>query len=282
MMNTVQDIRPSPLAGQWYTARPDKLRAEVGALIAAAPTDPTAAGTGNLHALLAPHAGIRYSGGIAGRAFAQVTGMGFETVIIVGPLHYALPVRGGLLSSAHDAYQTPLGTVPIHNDMLDRLGAMIDLTLIRDDPEHSIEIELPFLQQALTPGFRLIPIMMRDQSYEAALRLGKALAACAQKERVLLVASSDLSHFYRQAMANALDQKMLEAVTAMNARQVVDYDQTGEAFACGSGAIAAVIIALQAWSHGHQAHLIGYATSGDVTGDFDRVVGYGAAAFKET
>jgi AmmeMemoRadiSam system protein B len=280
---TPSDPRPSPLAGLWYPGQADRLRAMIeGFLEHPAPAAPG----GEVQGLLAPHAGYRYSGPVAAHAFSAVAGQHFETVVIAGPLHHrlsGLPRAARLLTTDHDAYATPLGTVSIDHDALARvgtaLGASLPLIPIRDDPEHSIEIEIPFLQAVLRPGFRIVPIMLIDQSQPTAAALGAALAEALRDRQALFVASSDLSHFYPQAEANALDLKMLACVADMDAPRVIAYDEGGVAFACGHGAIAAVIHALQALGQ-PQANIVRYATSGDVTGDFSRVVGYGAATFQ--
>jgi hypothetical protein len=200
-------------------------------------------------------------------------------VAVLGPLHQPIPgVAGGLLTSAHSAYATPLGLVPVDHDSLAALANHLPLTYCQHDPEHSIEIELPFLQVALTPGFRLIPLMLRDQSAAMAHQVSTALAAVLQGRRTLLVASSDLSHFYPQESAVVLDRTMLVAVTALDADAVIAVEERGEGFACGRGAIAATIEVAKALG-ATRGELLKHATSGDITGDFRRVVGYAAAAF---
>src|SRR5262249_19740436 len=141
-------------------------------------------------------------------AFAQVRDRAFDQVIILGPLHRAISGVGrGPLTSAHAAYETPLGTVPVDRDLLDSLNAALPeperLVGVRNDPEHSIEIEVPFLQRVLRPGFGILPIMLVDQSARQVDSLSKALIAVLGKvhQRTLLVASSDLSHFYPQNIA---------------------------------------------------------------------------------
>lgn len=233
----------------------------------------------NVIALLAPHAGHRYSGGVAAHAFALVQGQTFDTVAVLGPLHQPIPgASGGLLTSAHSAYATPLGLVPVDHDSLAALARYLPLTYCKYDPEHSIEIELPFLQVMLTTGFHLIPLMLRDQSVAAAQQVGMALAAVLRGKRALLVASSDLSHFYPQEAAVVLDRTVLAAVTALDAEEVIAVEERGEGFACGRGAIAATIGAAKALG-ATRGQLLRHATSGDITGDYRRVVGYAAAAF---
>jgi AmmeMemoRadiSam system protein B len=273
MVGSSVDIRPSPLAGKWYPANPDALKTMLDTFLQAALPRQI---DGTIHGLLAPHAGLQYSGPVAARAFALVKGLAFDTVVVIGPMHHLMP--GHILTTAHTAYETPLGTVPVDQAALAAIGKTLHLDAIRNDPEHSVEIELPFLQHVLAPGFSLIPLMLRDQSVEQAQALGAALARVLQDRPVLLVASSDLSHFYKQDIAHRLDTKMLDCVAAMDAERIVEYNEHGKAFACGYGAIATVLNVLRIWQV-NRAEIVGYATSGDVTGDLNRVVGYGAAAF---
>lgn len=278
------DVRPSPLAGMWYPGRADRLNAMMDDLLEEA----EAAGVGRLGqealGLLAPHAGYRYSGPVAAHAFAAVRGQACDTLVVIGPLHRPLPglsAAARALTTGHDAYETPLGLVPVDRDIIAAISVHLPLQPVRGDPEHSIEIELPYLQHVLRPGFRLVPLMLLDQSKRMAMELAEALAEALHGRRALLVASSDLSHFYPQPIANDLDSKMLGAVSDLDAPRVVDLDEQGVAFACGHGAIAAVIQTLKLMSK-PRATVVRYATSGDVTGDFAQVVGYGAATFEET
>jgi len=279
---TFWTVRSSRLAGMWYPARADALRQSVDRFLHSAEATASEPAVPNIRGVLAPHAGHRYSGPVAGHAFAHVRNLPVDTVVVIGPLHYPLPevpVSAGILTTGHRAYETPLGDVPVDVDSLQALAKHIPMMQVLDDPEHSIEIELPFLQQVLKPGFRLVPIMLRDQRVETARLIGSILADVFKDRPTLLVASSDLSHFYPQDVAQRYDHKMLDSVTAMNAVQVIEYDERGIAFACGCGAIAAVLFALKAIATASTANVLNYATSGDVNGDYARVVGYGAAAF---
>src|SRR5207247_5741592 len=130
-----------------------------------------------------------------------------------------------VLTTAHTAYETPLGQVPVDQDALAALAERVDLTRLRKDPEHSVEIELPFLQRVLRSGFKLIPLMLRDLSVAQAKALGAGLVDVLRGRQVLFVASSDLSHFYTQEIANRLDTKMLDAIAALEADQVIAYDR---------------------------------------------------------
>jgi AmmeMemoRadiSam system protein B len=154
------------------------------------------------------------------------------------------------------------------------------LSAVRRDPEHSLEIELPFLQRAIQGEFHLLPVMVRDQTSRTVHGLGKALA-CVLKDRAadrhaVLVASTDLSHFYTQAQAQTLDDEVLLQVAAFDPEGVLRVEEEGKGFACGRGALAAVLWAAKDLG-ADTVKILHHATSGDVTGDYGEVVGYGAA-----
>lgn len=261
-------VRPSPLAGKWYPAEREALGEIVDSFL-----DYPKAIEGRVYGLLAPHAGMIYAGKVAGQAFCHLDKRHIDTVVVVGPSHYSYSAE--LLSTAHHYFSTPLGDIPIALDLLSRIEKRVELMRVADDPEHAIEMELPFLQRRLV-DFQLVPLVMLDQSWEAAQKLGQAIADSVQDERVLLVASSDLSHFYPQAQAEVFDHALLDAVSVYDAQKVIELDENGQGFACGRGAIAAVMVAAQLMG-ASQATVTGYATSGEVNGQFERVVGYGAA-----
>jgi AmmeMemoRadiSam system protein B len=164
--------------------------------------------------------------------------------------------------------------VPVDDKFVTVLDERVDLTRVRRDPEHAVEIEIPFLQRVLDGAWKLVPLMLRDQRLGAAEKLGAALADLADP-RTLLVASSDLSHFYTDDVARQLDRVMLDQVEALDPAGVIRAEDEGRAFACGRAAIAAVLVAANTLG-ATQAQIVGYATSGDATGDRQRVVGYGA------
>jgi AmmeMemoRadiSam system protein B len=271
--------RPSPIAGQWYSADSRRLAALVDGYTQAANLDELA---GTVVAVMAPHAGHRYSGPVAGYAFAALRGLSPELVAVVSPMHY--PYEEPLLTTAHPAYITPLGEIQVDQLALLSLDASLagklgfGLTQVSNDPEHSLEIELPFLQRVLKKPFQLLPVMVRDQSQHVVIALGESLAQVLTGRSAILVASTDLSHFYPQKVARTLDEEMLRQVQAFNPQGVLEAEAQGKGFACGRGALAAVLWAAKGLGANH-AQVLNYATSGDVTGDYNQVVGYGAAVF---
>ena len=271
------DLRPSPIAGQWYPGQADNLATSVDGYMEAAALPEI---SGEVVAVIAPHAGYRYSGPVAGYAFAAVRGYSPDLVVVISPMHQ--PFYQPILTSAHAAYQTPLGNITINRDAVNSLDQHLQTTLgfglaaIREDHEHSLEIELPFLQQALASEFSLLPVMVRDHSPKVLQALGTAIAKIVENKNALLVASTDLSHFYSQEVAKTLDEEMLRRIEAFDPMAVLQAEEKGKAFACGRGAVAAVLWASQALNANHVT-ILNYATSGDVSGDTSQVVGYGAA-----
>lgn len=276
-MSAIPEVRPSPIAGTWYSDDPAVLRKQIDGYLDEARLPDL---QGQVTALIAPHAGHRFSGRTAGHAFAAVRGQQPNLVAVVSPMHGPFPAS--LITSAHKAYGTPLGDVLIDQDALAELDENLrqdgmTITPIVGDQEHSLEIELPFLQQALAGSWKLLPIMVRSQSPLVARRLGTALAQVMSGRNGLLVASTDLSHFYPQEMAEELDQEMLRRIRAFTPNDLFTAEQTGKGFACGTGAVAAVLWAARDLGANH-VEILHYSTSGDQTGDRASVVGYGAAA----
>jgi hypothetical protein len=276
-METNLDFRPSPIAGRWYPGDSRRLASSVDTYIQEARLPEI---KGQVIAVMAPHAGHIYSGPVAGYAFSALRGLKPDLVAVISPMHY--PYSSPLLTSAHAAYQTPLGQVWIDRQAVETLSSHLQselgygLSAVRNDPEHSLEIELPFLQRVLTAPFRLIPVMVRDQTVAVARALGKALAKTLEGKNAVMVASTDLSHFYTRKQADALDAEMLRQVAAFDPAGVMQVEEEGKGFACGRSALAAVLWAAKEMG-ADTAQVLHHATSGDITGDNSEVVGYGAA-----
>jgi AmmeMemoRadiSam system protein B len=264
-------VRESAIAGSWYPGRREDLEALVAEYLAAAPAS---ALDGELIGLIAPHAGYMYSGAVAAHAYKLLERRRYDLVAVISPSHryYA----GSLLVSRKSYYRTPLGLVEVAHDLVREIGSQVRLEGVDRDDEHSLEIQLPFLQHQLG-DFRLLPIMMEDQSFGLANRLGRSLAAVLAGKNALLVASTDLSHFHTYDRAAALDRRALEDMERLDPK-ALDHDiSAGLAEACGSGAVLAVLVAALA-AGANRVRILKYANSGDVSGDRNRVVGYGAAA----
>jgi AmmeMemoRadiSam system protein B len=272
------DVRPSPIAGTWYDADPAVLARQIDGYLNDVPD---AQLPGELIAVIAPHAGHKYSGPVAAHAFQMLRGLHPALVAVISPYHNAAPFP--LITTAHEAYSTPLGNIEVNRAALVELQDHLDIpmTPISRDHEHSLEIELPFLQRVLKDEFTLLPIMIRAQEPGVAQKLGDALAHTLEGKNALMVASTDLSHFYDQDTAQTLDQEMLKRFESMEPDAIFEAEHSGRGFACGHAAVAAVLTAAR--SLGADAvKILHHATSGDVTGDLSSVVGYGAAVVLKT
>jgi AmmeMemoRadiSam system protein B len=264
--------------GRWYSAEPGQLQQDIEARLQGAPAPPL---SGRIIGLVAPHAGHFFSGPVAAADFVQLGPDSVETVILIGPDHYG-QAPGAISTVAVERWRTPLGDIPVDWEVLAALQTEIDLVLLEGDQEHSLEIELPFLQVALRQ-FKLVPLMMGGQSLPLCRRLATALVAALRQlqPNFLLVASSDLSHFFDDETARRLDQETLAFILKLDAagliRHVAQARRLEQPMACGSGPIATIIEVAQAFGP-IQAHLLKYGTSADVYPRKERVVGYAAIA----
>ena len=272
------DVRPSPIAGQWYEGNPATLARTVDEYLNEAQIPEL---HGEVKGVIAPHAGHRYSGEVAGYAFAALRGLRPDLVAILGPMHR--PFAEPLLTTTHAAYFTPLGNVPVDKTTLNDLDVILKsevgfgLTPVAHDPEHSLEIEIPFLQRVFQHEWKLLPVMVRALDERVSEGLGKSLAAVLRDKNVVLVASTDLSHFFKQEAALTYDRAMLNEIEAFNPAGAFDLDHTRKGFACGLGAFTAVLWACKKLG-ADKVKVLRHATSANVTGDYSSVVGYGAAA----
>jgi AmmeMemoRadiSam system protein B len=278
----IPDLRPSPIAGTWYAGDPDALSRNVDAYIDQA-TLPELAG--EVVAVVAPHAGLRYSGPVAGYAFSALKGNTYDLVAIISPMHH--PYHQELITSSHQAYATPLGNVPIDKESVRQLDEHLradrglGLEAVPFDPEHSLEIELPFLQRCLEEEFSLLPVMVRSQKPEISRSLGLSLAKTLKGKRAVIVASSDLSHFYDHETALRYDRVMLKQLEEFSPEGIFEAEHSGKGFACGHAAMAAVLWAARELG-AEKVKVLYSATSGDTSGDYSSVVGYGAAVVLKT
>lgn len=272
-------VRQAAVAGSFYSADAKELAANVDGFLANASVPPQ---KGRVIALIAPHAGYPFSGAVAAHSYALLKGQPTHRVVVIAPSHY----EAFQFSSVYkgDAYTTSLGSIPVDNEFARKLAGSspgIKLSTLGHVPtqngaEHSLEVQLPFLQRTLS-DFQLVPIIMGDQSYEASRALGVALAELVRGTDTLIVASSDLSHFHPYQQAVSLDGKTLNAVSEWDYLTLSDNFQSRTWEACGGAPIVAAMIAAERLG-ANRAQVLKYANSGDVTGDRSRVVGYGAVA----
>jgi AmmeMemoRadiSam system protein B len=268
-------IRRAAVAGSWYPARPPALAAAVEDCLATTERDLE----GELIALVAPHAGLIYSGPVAAHAYRLLRDRSIDTVVIVGPSHFA--GFAGVSVYPSGAFETPLGPALIDEACAAALTAASPI--IRENTavhgrEHSLEMQLPFVKH-LAPMARIVPLMMGVQDAGTTTALGDALAAVLRsRPGTLLIASTDLSHYHDAATAAGLDAVVIDCLARFDADGLQTALDQHPGHACGGGPTVAVMHAarLLGARHGVALH---YADSGDVSGDKSAVVGYVAAAF---
>lgn len=275
-----QTVRQPAVAGQFYTPHPAALKKEIlGYLAAAHPVSPG----GDPIAIVSPHAGYQYSGQVAAYAYKLVAGRSYDAVVVISPSHTEYFSFASVYPG--DAYRTPLGDVPVDRELaklivskgnLVRLDARGHETRAMQRSEHALEVQLPFLQVALGE-FKLVPIVMGDQSAPAVEALGVALGEALRGKNVLIVASTDLSHFHDDGEAKLLDGEFQKRLALFDPDAMLGILESRSVEACGGGPVVSAMIAARALG-ATKCAVLRYANSGDVTGDRSSVVGYLAAA----
>jgi AmmeMemoRadiSam system protein B len=268
-------VRAAAVAGSWYPGTAGAVRAEVARYLEPVPPPSS---RGRLVALIAPHAGLRYSGPVAAHAYARLRRDGPLVAVLVGPSHRM--AFAGVAAFARGAFETPLGRVPIADEVAERILAAGTGVFADERPhrqEHSLEMQLPFLQ-SVAPQARIVPLLMGSQSRSEVDALAPALAAAAGGDDVVLIASSDLSHYHPAPAAHRLDALVIREVEAFRPEGLMDLLERSHEHACGGGPMVAVMKAARA-AGAASAEVLHYADSGDAgERDKSRVVGYLAAA----
>jgi AmmeMemoRadiSam system protein B len=268
-------VRQPAVAGMFYPAARERLEAAVDSMLDGAPEKTI---SGRIVALVEPHAGYAYSGEVAAAGYRLLDPAAVEHVFLVGPSHRA--AFRGVAAWDGDGFLTPLGEVPVDRDLVRELVSGWKSIAIENwvhEGEHSLEVQLPFLQRRVG-GFGLVPLVMGRQDPRTIVELGEALAAVASAlPASLLVASSDLSHYHSYEEAVELDHQALDQLAELDAEGFMTGLRSGRFEACGGGPIASVIHAARALG-AREANVLSYRNSGDVTGDRSQVVGYQACA----
>lgn len=282
MINPMNAKRKPAVAGYFYPADAAELRREVEVMLAnARPSVPV----GDVVGLILPHAGYTYSGPTAAYGYSLLvkressasSDEPFDSVVVVGPSHREY--FDGISIYPGGSFMTPLGELPIDGQLraeIQQAYAGIILSEVGHREEHSVEVQIPFLQSVL-PECRFVPIVMGDQSRRHCLALAEALAKGAKGKNILLIASSDLSHHHNYAEAVLLDRKVIHDVDSFASDALLDKLEREEVEACGGGPMVAVMMASKMLG-ANKSVVLFHCNSGDVTGDHDRVVGYLSAA----
>ena len=268
-------LRKSVIAGSWYPGAPSILRRDIENYFDLVPDLEL---EGEVVGLIAPHAGYIYSGQVAANVYKLIRGKKYDVVIVIGPSHRV--AFHGVSIFSKGGYETPLGIVPVAEELAEKIK-ILSKTVV-DIPEahfqeHSVEIQLPFLQVALG-DFSFIPLVMGDQNANTCQELAEAIYKASHGKKILIVGSSDLSHFYNYKMAKKMDAVVFRHLKDGDAVGLLANLENGSAEACGGGPIVVVMLVAH-MMNANKAHLLKYANSGDVTGDKSSVVGYAAAVY---
>jgi len=234
----------------------------------------------NVLGLICPHAGYMFSGMVAAHAYYKLALDGRpDLIVLLGPNHTGL--GSGLAIMNEGIWRTPLGDIEVDSEaanQLTRESSLIDVDDSAHRNEHSIEVQLPFLQYLYGSSFKILPICFLMQDLTSAKEVGQAVAKVLQNKKAAIIASSDMTHYEPQKSAEQKDKKALEAIEAMDEARFQSVIEDNNITACGYGPITSLITAAKALE-GKEAKLLCYKTSGDVTGDHTSVVGYAAVCF---
>ena len=281
--------RRAAVAGTWYSDNPSRLTDEIDRYLDRADAPST---SGRARALIVPHAGLMYSGPVAAFAYTLLSDISYGAVVLVGPSHF-VPFDGVSIWSS-GAWETPLGMVAVERALAATIRAESDAIIelpAAHGREHSLEMQLPFLARLL-PGVPIVPLVVGHQTRETAFGLGDAMTRAIRRfenanvsngsndpndPNVLLIASSDLSHYEDAPTAARMDAVMIRHIEALDADGLMTALEQEPRHACGGGPMVSVLHAARQLG-ATEAHVLRYADSGDVSGDKSSVVGYLAAA----
>jgi len=278
-------IRRPAVAGLFYPLNSDELKASIEESflhkIGPRKKPPSNEAIGEKVALVSPHAGYMYSGPVAAHGYYACSYLkSIELVVIAGPNHHG--IGSGVATVREGAWETPLGKVEVDGDSAKRLvgsSGIVDFDDSAHIREHSIEVQIPFLQYIYGNKFKILPISMMLQDMSTAVDVGKAIADCVKDKKFLLIASSDFTHYEAQGVASRKDSEAIKAILQMDISRLYDVIEKLDVTMCGYGPVATIITAAKELKI-TKGRLLQYATSGDITGDYSSVVGYASILFQ--
>ncbi len=231
-----------------------------------------------IYGVICPHAGYMYSGPIACHSFYSISSESPELFIIIGPNHWGVGCNIAAMKDC--SWETPLGQVEVDSDAaseLSKISNIVDLDFFSHTKEHSLEVQVPMLQEVYSK-FKILPIILIDQEKNAAEEIGEAVAIISKQKNSMIIGSSDFTHYEPNEFAHEQDKALIEPILDLDVDQFYKVLYEKNVTACGYGAIASTMIACKKLG-AIKGELLKYATSGDVTGDTSSVVGYGSIIF---
>jgi hypothetical protein len=278
-------VRRPTQAGAFYEATQESLKRQIGNCFASklGPgklPEVNKAGPRNIIGLVCPHAGYMYSGPVAAHAYGRLAADGKpDTVIIFGPNHTGY--GSGVAIMNEGVWRTPLGDAEVDTETAKRIvkeSKIVDVDDSAHSLEHSIEVQIPFLQYLYGSTFKFVPVCFLMQDISTAKDVGQSAAKAIDGKNAVIIASSDMTHYEPQERAEKKDREALRAVEALDEARFSQTVESRRVTACGTGPIMALITAAKALG-AKEAKLLCYKTSGDVIGDYSSVVGYAAVCF---
>jgi len=274
-------IRKPVVAGQFYPDNEEELRDMIHHCIQhkyGPGSNPTISNE-KIFGIICPHAGYVYSGPTACHSYKSISSQNPELVIIIGPNHFGIGMDAATMIDAQ--WQTPLGMVHVDSESAKRVAEIskfIEIDEYTHSQDHSLEVQIPMLQEILSNDFKILPIILRAQDMETAIDVGNAVSEIAKKKNAIIVASSDFTHYEENSFAHQQDKALLEPILEMDIERFYRVLNERRVTACGYGAMASAMIACRNLG-ATKGELLSYATSGDVSGNTESVVGYGAIKF---
>ncbi len=273
-------VRRYHYAGSFYPSDPMKLSHAISAMLDEMPAN---GDIGHTIGLVSPHAGYVYSGSCAAAGYRTIRGKKYDVVVVISPSHQTFFDSASVFNGG--TYETPLGAIFVDVELAKAIGNVHPKVVLSAAghlggraPEHSLEVQLPFLQVALG-DFSLVPIVMGSQEQDVVTALAEVLVAKLAGKNALIVASSDLSHYYQAVVAQKMDASVIDAIEKYDWRLLHDRVSSGAAQACGAGPIMSCMYAAKRLG-ANSARILKYTHSGMVTGDNAEVVGYLSAIFE--
>ena len=229
--------------------------------------------------IISPHAGYEYSGPIAANSYYAISSQRPDLVIIIGPNHWGIGLDVATMKEG--VWRTPLGDIEVDTEYaieINKICKLIELDSFSHTRDHCLEVQLPMLQETFSHKFKILPLILIDQSYHTTMEIGKAIAKIAKIKKTMIIGSSDFTHYESNDFAHAQDKSLIETIVSLDVDRFYSVLQEKQVSACGYGAIASTMIACKELG-ATKGILNKYATSGDITGDKSSVVGYASIVF---
>jgi len=274
-------IREPVVAGQFYPGRKEDLENMIKNCMdhKYGPGSKSILSDERIFGIICPHAGYVYSGPTACYSYKSISSQNPEIVIIIGPNHFGI---GKDVATMVDAqWKTPLGMVQVDSELakqVSKISKFIKIDEYSHSQDHSLEVQIPMLQKILSSNFQIIPIILRAQHMNIAIDVGNAVSEIAKRKNTIIIASSDFTHYEENSFAHQQDKALIEPILEMDVERFYQVLREKRVTACGYGAIASVMIACKNLG-ATKGELLSYATSGDISGNTQSVVGYCAIKF---